>query len=367
MTRILVVDDEDVIVRGFKNALARYADQYEVTGVLSAEAALEELGRQPYDLLFTDLKMPGMDGLELLEKARAAFPETDAVMMTGFSTVESAVGAMKSGALDYVLKPFSQDELLAIVRKVVRIRHSRIAATEEQEGFIRWSPQLRFQHIILMITFILLTITGVPLLFPDLFKGVFFFEDSSLLRGLMHRVAAVALMILSIYHVGYAAITDDGHYNMKAMLPRIPGDLKEFWGFMMYVLGRREEKPRTGRYDMWEKFEYFGVVWGTLVMVISGLILWFADLMFRFVPLWVVDAAKVVHRWEAILAILVILVWHTYNVHFKPGVWPGLKVWSTGRVSREYMILHHPLEYEEITGRPAVLDEVAHDGEEAKR
>lgn len=359
MTRILVVDDEPAILKGFEKALEKYADRFQVTVVNSGEEAVKRLEAEDFDLCFTDLKMPGMDGLAVIEHVRSHYPQTDVVMMTGYSTVESALGAMKSGALDYILKPFTQEELLAIVRKAERLRHSLIRMAEERVGFERWNVNIRIQHFILLTTFTLLTITGVPLLFPETFKGVFFFEGSSFLRGLVHRIAAVTMMGLGMYHVLYALATEEGNRNLRAILPRPLDDLKEGWQLLRYTLGLSPDHPRAGRYDVFEKFEYFAVVWGTIVMVLSGLILWFADDLFHVLPLWVIDVAKVVHRWEAVLAILSIALWHTYHVHFKPGVFPGLSVWWNGRVTREYMIEHHPLEYEEVTGRPAVKDERA--------
>ncbi len=233
-------------------------------------------------------------------------------------------------------------------------------------GFLRWNLNLRAQHLTMALTFILLTLTGVPLLFPALFEGVFFFEDSSYLRGLIHRISALGLILLSIYHIGYVLFTEDGHRNLREMLPKPIADLKAMIGLVLYTAGRREEKPRAGRYDVLEKFEYFAVVWGTVVMVLSGFMLWFAEDLFHYVPLWAMDVAKVVHRLEAVLAILSILIWHTYHVHFKPGVFPGLSVWWNGRISREYMIEHHPIEYEELTGRPAVLHVEEHPQEQGQ-
>lgn len=338
-------------------AFEKHREHYEIVSVPSGDEAIARLTEEAFDLVFTDLKMPGMDGIEVIRRSKEVRPGTDVVMMTGFSTVESAVDAMKYGALDYILKPFTQSELLGIVNKAERIRNSRIRSEEEGRGFLRWSVNLRAQHLVMIVTFLMLTITGVPLLFPDLFKGVFFFDDSSYLRGLVHRLSAVGMIGLSIYHVGYVLFTEDGHRNLREMLPRPIADLKAMAGLIMYTAGRRKEKPRAGRYDVLEKFEYFAVVWGTVVMVLSGLMLWFAEDLFHLLPMWALDVAKVVHRLEAVLAILSILIWHTYHVHLKPGVFPGLTVWWNGRISREYMIEHHPLEYEAVTGRPAILDE----------
>jgi cytochrome b subunit of formate dehydrogenase len=148
-------------------------------------------------------------------------------------------------------------------------------------------------------------------------------------------------------------MSDDGHSNMRAILPSLPRDLKDGLGDFLFLVGLRKSRPPAGKYDWIEKFEYFAVVWGTIVMVVSGLALWFADAILRVAPLWVIDVAKVVHRYEAILAILSVVVWHMYTVHFRPGVFPMSRVWLDGRISRSQMIHHHPLEYERLTGRTA--------------
>jgi len=354
--RLLVIDDEEVIRESFRKVFEGEPDRWDVAVAPSGEAGLERLREETFDLVFTDLKMPGMGGLEVLEQGRRLRPDADFAMMTGYASVESAVDAMKLGALDYIEKPFGPEELRAFVERLAGIREERIRQAEERRGFLRFTRPVVVQHFVMVVTFTLLALTGVPLFFPDTFRGVFFFEDSSYLRGLMHRIAAVALMGLSIYHVGYILYTEDGNRNFRAILPRIPGDLKEAWGNILFTFGLRREKPRAGQYTFFEKFEYFGVVWGTLVMVLSGLVLWFTDAVLRVAPLWVVDLAKVVHRYEAILAILTIAIWHMYNVHWRPGVFPMSRVWLTGRIGREEMIEEHPLWYEALTGRPAVAE-----------
>jgi formate dehydrogenase subunit gamma len=356
MKRILVVDDEESIVSGFLRALELEHGRFEVVGAGSGEAALELLTASAFDLAFVDLKMPGLDGLAVLARAREVSPRTDVILMTGYGSVDTAVRAMKDGAVDYLQKPFTREELLTFVESAERLQDARIRRREEEAGFERLSRPLRVQHIFLMTLFGLLTVTGVPLFFPELFKGVFFFEDSSMLRGLLHRVAAVGLMILSAWHVGYVIMTEDGHRNLRAILPKMPADLREFIQSLAFKLGLREERPRVGKYNWIEKFEYFAVIWGTVVMVGTGLFLWFADGLLRLFPLWVIDLAKVVHRYEAILAILSIVVWHFYNVHFRPDLFPMSRTWLDGRMARHEMILEHPIEYEALTGRRAIYE-----------
>lgn len=357
MIRLLVIDDEAIIREAFLKVFAPLQDRYAVTTAASGEEGLGLLEKEAFDIVFTDLKMPGIDGLEVIRRGKEIRRRTDFAMMTGFASVDSAVDAMKLGGLDYIEKPFSQEELLAFVEKIQGLRNARIRQREERRGFDRFSVSLRVQHVILMTTFFILAITGVPLFYPDQFKGVFFFEDSSLLRGLMHRFAAVGLMLLSVWHMGYVTFREDGHRNLKAILPRLPRDLIDWWHDILWQLGIRKTKPKVGKYGWVEKFEYFAVVWGTLVMVASGLVLWFSEAVLRVVPLWVIDVAKVVHRYEAILAILSIVVWHMYTVHWKPGVFPGSRTWVTGRISRHEMMHEHALEYEALTGRSVDEDE----------
>ena len=77
---------------------------------------------EAYDLLFVDIKMPGMSGLELLERVKAEFPETTVVIITAYGSIESAVRAMKSGASDYLLKPFQPEQLNLVMEKVSQQR-----------------------------------------------------------------------------------------------------------------------------------------------------------------------------------------------------------------------------------------------------
>jgi DNA-binding NtrC family response regulator len=107
--RILVVDDESTVCEACHEALAM--EGYMVDTVLSGEEGLKTLRGNTYDIILLDLKMPGMSGLEVLEKLSEVAPKADVVMMTGYATVESAVEAMKLGAIDYIKKPFTNREL----------------------------------------------------------------------------------------------------------------------------------------------------------------------------------------------------------------------------------------------------------------
>ena len=108
--KILCVDDEDVILDSFRKILV--LDGYSVDTVNSGPEALNLIKSNHYDFLFTDLKMPEMDGVEVTKAVKSVRPDIDVVIITGYATVETAVECMKIGAMDYVQKPFTEDELL---------------------------------------------------------------------------------------------------------------------------------------------------------------------------------------------------------------------------------------------------------------
>ena len=110
MGRILIVDDEISIVKNMAAILSEFG--YEVTGVVSADEALESLKQQDFDILLTDLELGGMDGIELLQAALNVKPDLIGIIITGYATVETAVEAMKCGAFDCITKPFKPGQLL---------------------------------------------------------------------------------------------------------------------------------------------------------------------------------------------------------------------------------------------------------------
>lgn len=122
--RILCVDDEDVILDSFRKILV--LDGYSIDTVNSGPEALSLIKSHHYDFVFTDLKMPVMDGVEVTKSVKYLRPDIDVVIITGYATVETAVDCMKLGAMDYVQKPFTEDELLEFTKKLLIKRQDRI-------------------------------------------------------------------------------------------------------------------------------------------------------------------------------------------------------------------------------------------------
>ena len=122
--RILCVDDESVILDSFRKILV--LDGYSVDTVENGKEALGLIQNHSYDFLFTDLKMPEMDGVEVTKSVKHLRPDIDVIIITGYATVETAVECMKFGAMDYVQKPFTEDELLEFAKKAYIKREDKI-------------------------------------------------------------------------------------------------------------------------------------------------------------------------------------------------------------------------------------------------
>ena len=123
--RILAVDDEPVVLDSLRKILA--LDGYSIDTVETGQEALSLVHRNDYDFVFTDLKMPGMNGVDVTKGIRHLRPDIDVVIITGYATIESAVETMKLGAVDYVQKPFSEDELVEFVQALAYRRQDRLA------------------------------------------------------------------------------------------------------------------------------------------------------------------------------------------------------------------------------------------------
>jgi len=124
--RILAVDDEHVILDSFRKILVLAG--FSVDTVDNGREALTMLRERDYDFLFTDLKMPEMDGVEVVKAAKHLRPDMDVVVITGYGTIETTVETMQFGACDYVQKPFTEEELVSIVNRLLIKRQARLEA-----------------------------------------------------------------------------------------------------------------------------------------------------------------------------------------------------------------------------------------------
>ena len=235
--------------------------------------------------------------------------------------------------------------------------------SDQHSTYRRFSIAERIQHWTLAASFIVLALTGFALKYTwniPLMEA----PQGAVWRGLLHRGAAVVFIALAVFHVGYMTLTRRGKLNLRALVPRIRSvrdlacrcaacfrmgppsvlDWRDLIQTVKYNLGLAKTRPAMGRFTYAEKMEYFALIWGSVVMIVSGLILWFAVPFLNRFKYWVFDLATVMHFYEAVLATLAIIVWHFYFTIFNPHIFPLSKTMLTGRISREEMEREHPLE-----------------------
>lgn len=207
---------------------------------------------------------------------------------------------------------------------------------------LRMSLSQRWQHAVLATSFIALAITGFALKFPDSWLAKLM-GSSEPFRRWSHRIAGLVLLVAGLYHVIYLLRTRDGRQLVKDLFP-VKKDLADVIAAVRYLTGLSKEKPKIGRFGYAEKMEYWAVVWGTILMGVTGLMIWFKMDVTHWLPRWMVDVALTVHYYEAILACLAIVVWHFYHVIFDPDVYPlNMACWD-GKVSEHWQHEEHPLE-----------------------
>jgi len=176
--RILVVDDEKVICAGLEKILGEAG--YEVHTTLSAKRALEILKEGPVDIVITDLKMPEVSGMELLRIIREMYPPITVIVITGYSTVETAIEAMKLGALDYLPKPFTADQVMVVVNKAVE-RRALLEETERGRKEIAKAQQI-FENLPIGII-VLNRDKQIEYTNPSFMKMIESSENRSVMRG----------------------------------------------------------------------------------------------------------------------------------------------------------------------------------------
>lgn len=220
-----------------------------------------------------------------------------------------------------------------------------------EDKYLRMSANERVQHFLLLSSFIVLVITGFALKFPESFwvKGIaaIIGQNTFEARGIVHRVASVVLVIVSVYHVFYLLFTARGRQLLKDFLPK-KQDITDFIQSMKYLFGKSETRPLYGRFSYIEKMEYWAVVWGTFIMGVTGVILWFENFFLKYVTNTGMDISAAIHYYEAILASLAIVVWHFYFIFLNPDVYPMNKAWIKGYLTKEEMEKEHPLELTEL-------------------
>ncbi|MGD2162768.1 MAG: cytochrome b/b6 domain-containing protein [Anaerolineales bacterium] len=227
----------------------------------------------------------------------------------------------------------------------IKEQHAQREALEERKRFLRFDLSQRVEHIVMLVSFTILAITGLPQKFPDAPISVGFFRLAGGIEitRIIHRSSSIVLMLVSIYHIvalGYRVFVK----RVRLTMMPVWEDIQHVFQDVLFYFGLREEKAKYDRYNYAEKAEYLAVVWGTVVMAITGFMMWNPIATSKILPGEFIPAAKAAHGGEAILAVLAILLWHFYHVHLKHFN----KSMFTGYLTRKEMEEEHPGELERI-------------------
>lgn len=196
----------------------------------------------------------------------------------------------------------------------------------------RMSLSQRIQHAVLILSFVTLAYTGFALTFPDAWWASPLTSTRDW-RGVGHRVAAIVFCGLCLYHFCFILFTKRGRWEISQLAIRST-DALQFFQMFGYYLGLRKTRPRFGRYSYMEKAEYWALVWGSIIMAVTGSMMTWEEWTLSHFPKWFFDVTTAIHYYEAILACVAVLIWHIYFVVFDPEEYPVKWTFLSGRESR---------------------------------
>jgi cytochrome b subunit of formate dehydrogenase len=208
--------------------------------------------------------------------------------------------------------------------------HVRWAKT--QDGEMRLTRWMRMQHFALTALFVLLAYTGFVHKFPDAFWSWPFrvMTSGNWLRGIIHRVCGWTFLALFLVHLATLFGTTRGRAELKVLWLRLH-DFTDVFAMLAYNVGLRRTPPPHRKWTYIEKAEYWALIWGSVVMIVTGVMLVFTETVLRWWPKVWHDVAQVIHYYEALLATLAIVVWHFYWVIFDPKEYPMNPSWLIGK------------------------------------
>jgi len=196
---------------------------------------------------------------------------------------------------------------------------------------IRMYPFERVEHALMASSFLTLVWTGFALKFPGQWWAwpLVAWEGRFPVRGTVHRAAAAVFLVVAGMHLGSLIWNRRLRDHWKELWPA-RRDVGDVVLNTLYNLGLTRRKPRLASHSYIEKMEYWAVIWGGVVMALTGFVLWFNNWSLAWLPLWVIEASTAVHFYEAVLATAAIVVWHFYGVIFDPDVYPLETAFLTG-------------------------------------
>ncbi len=219
-------------------------------------------------------------------------------------------------------------------------------SSHDNQQYVRFGPGRRIEHWVTMLTFTLLVLTGMPQKFFETgwAKAIVWVFGSLNTMRWVHRVSGFVMAASFVVHFALGILfVMQGRKESLSLIPR-KRDFTDAVQQLRYYLGLSDQQARFDRYDYRQKFEYWGLILGSIIMTVTGFILFFPTKAASLLPGEVIPAAKLMHGNEGLLAFLTILIWHIYNAHLNPDVFPFDKTIFTGKISRHRMEHEHPAE-----------------------
>ena len=218
-----------------------------------------------------------------------------------------------------------------------------------EQTYTRFDLVQRIEHFAVMAIFVVLAITGFPQKFFDqrwaqVMIGWMGGVDTA---RLMHRTAGLMFGALVVIHCARIVVALIRGRSSLSMVPTRK-DFSDAIQTLKYYFGATEEQAQFDRFDYRQKFEYWGLLLGSSIVVGTGLVLLFPLATARFLPGQIIPAAYMAHSQEGLMAFLVVIVWHIYNAHLSPDVFPFDKTIFTGTIDEHRMKHEHPLELDRI-------------------
>jgi cytochrome b subunit of formate dehydrogenase len=242
---------------------------------------------------------------------------------------------------------------------LIMVRYARERYREAKRGrVVRWTGSEVLWHFLLFLSFVTLIITGFAFRYPAAWWSSWMTStpNAFAMRGVAHRVAGVLMIGLFAYSILRSAGTKRGWQQLKAKFP-VPADSTQVVQNILYSVGLSSQPPEFDRYDYSEKAEYWALMWGGFVMIVTGSVLWFENFFLSLIPIWLLNVARAIHFYEAWLATLAILVWHFFFMFLHPEHYPINFTVATGRMTEEQYMEKHPADYERMIARGELIDE----------
>ncbi|MFC1724585.1 hypothetical protein ACFL4T_03090 [candidate division KSB1 bacterium] len=261
---------------------------------------------------------------------------------------------------------FGLHTLLWVVRSIAlyirdskTFREAKVKVIKSDKIYVRFNPLERILHVMLIYSFTILVLTGMPLKFFNTgwartLMGLLGGVETA---GYLHRVAALIMVLMFAIHVfslfknfipkiSTFKNPETGRYSLKvfinylfrpdSIIPSLK-DVSDFWNHQKWFFGKGE-KPKFDRWTYWEKFDYFAVFWGMVIIGISGFVMWLPGLFTKVFPGWIINVAMIIHSDEALLAAGFIFTFHFFNVHFRIEKFPMDTIIFSGRMSHAELV-----------------------------